>query len=342
MIMKTSKIFLHCGVLALTLLTACAKEDKSSSNEQSLQYIEAWVSENYPQHTKTSAGVYILEDSPSDGETYKGEDFVYVSYTVSSLNGDISSTTSEKVAKQLGTYVESNYYGPSIWYTAYNNLSVGVEEAIAGMKVGETRKVLIPSWLMVSERYDDPQEYVLHTNSKSASAIYEVTLERFTNDISETQIADIENFNLKVFGKLDSLHRGVYYKELTAPSDTTKFKKDTTVYINYTGRLLNGRVFDTTIRDTAKKYSIYSSSASYKPIKITWGENLSELKMYTSGSMEGSTPILGFCLTLWNMRKDGTSVGIFTSDYGYGYNGSGNKIPAYAPLLFEIELTQKQ
>ena len=37
---------------------------------------------------------------------------------------------------------------------------------------------------------------------------------------------------------------GFYYKQLQAPSDTTSFPKDTTIYINYTGRLLNGLVFD--------------------------------------------------------------------------------------------------
>ena len=41
------------------------------------------------------------------------------------------------------------------------------------------------------------------------------------------------------------------------------------------------------------------------------------------------------------MKENGRSVGIFISDLGYGSSGSGKAITAYAPLLFEIELTQK-
>jgi hypothetical protein len=39
--------------------------------------------------------------------------------------------------------------------------------------------------------------------------------------------------------------------------------------------------------------------------------------------------------------KVGTkAVGVFYSDLGYGYSGSGS-IPAYAPLVFEIEIVEK-
>ena len=34
-------------------------------------------------------------------------------------------------------------------------------------------------------------------------------------------------------------------------------------------------------------------------------------------------------------------VGIFYSDLGYSYSGSGKSIPGYAPLVFEIELVAK-
>jgi len=34
-------------------------------------------------------------------------------------------------------------------------------------------------------------------------------------------------------------------------------------------------------------------------------------------------------------------VGMFYSPYGYGTSGSGNLIPAYAPLVFEIKLVDE-
>ena len=41
------------------------------------------------------------------------------------------------------------------------------------------------------------------------------------------------------------------------------------------------------------------------------------------------------------MRKHEKGVGMFFSAYGYDYSGSGNTIPAYAPLVFEIEIVDK-
>ena len=122
-------------------------------------------------------------------------------------------------------------------------------------------------------------------------------------------------------------------KEETFPSDTT-------IYINYTGKLLNGLVFDTNIEKVAWDNGLYSSSKSYEPAKIKWGESYSELTM----GDDDSSVITGFAMTLWDMRnlneegKYDKGVGVFYSPLGYGYSGSGSSIPPYAPLVFEIEI----
>ncbi len=41
------------------------------------------------------------------------------------------------------------------------------------------------------------------------------------------------------------------------------------------------------------------------------------------------------------MRAMEKGIGIFWSDLGYGKSGSGNSIPAYSPLVFEIEIVEK-
>ena len=70
---------------------------------------------------------------------------------------------------------------------------------------------------------------------------------------------------------------------------------------------------------------------------INWGEKYEDLTMTSSKS----SMISGFAMTLWQMRAFETGIGIFTSAYGYGYSGSGESIPAYAPLVFEIEIVKK-
>ena len=57
--------------------------------------------------------------------------------------------------------------------------------------------------------------------------------------------------------------------------------------------------------------------------------------------MGSGSVITGFGLTLWQMRESEKGIGVFTSDYGYGYSGSGDNIPGYAPLVFEIEIVAK-
>ena len=142
--------------------------------------------------------------------------------------------------------------------------------------------------------------------------------------------------------KTDSTSYGFYYQQLKEPADTHSFKADTSIYINYTGRLLNGQVFDTTIADTAKVHNIYSSSNTYSPVKITWGESYTDLTMTASGSSSSSSIISGFQKTLWEMRHPyEKGVGMFFSSYGYGSSGSGNTIPSFSPLVFEIEIVDK-
>ena len=137
----------------------------------------------------------------------------------------------------------------------------------------------------------------------------------------------------------DSLenHKGFYYKQTELVRDTTSFPKDTTIYINYTGRLLDGTVFDTTDERLAKDNGIWSSSRTYEPVQINWGETYTDITMGSSSS----SIIDGFALTLWQMRKFEKGIGVFTSDYGYGYSGSGESIPPFASLAFEIEIVAK-
>ena len=54
-----------------------------------------------------------------------------------------------------------------------------------------------------------------------------------------------------------------------------------------------------------------------------------------------SSMISGFAKTLWQMKDMEKGVGVFYSNLGYSYSGSGASIPGYSPLIFEIELVAK-
>ena len=125
------------------------------------------------------------------------------------------------------------------------------------MKEGGRKKIIIPSWLMTYKSYDTPEEY-LENSSSGTDAIYDITIRNYTDSIYKYEISSIAEYfkeNSDVFGNMTARDSakvyGFYYKQLKAPVDTTSFPKDTSIYINYTGKLLNGLVFDTTIEKVA-------------------------------------------------------------------------------------------
>lgn len=318
---------------------SCARTVEPGANEASKRYFDAWMQIHHPDAKPTGLGIYVIEDEPGTGAVVTDDGFVYADYIVTDLEGNITSYTDRNTAKQLGKFDTTAFYGPKVITTMDNTIQAGLADAIVGMKVGGHKKVIIPSWLMTYSVYDTPEEY-LNTSSSYSDAIYDITITDFTEDISKYEIERIGKYlteHKEEYGNMtvaDSLQYGFYYKELVPPTDTTSFPTDTSIYINYTGRLLSGLVFDTTDERTAKDHDIYSSSRSYEPVKIKWGEKYSDLKMGSSGS----SVVSGFALTLWQMRAFEKGVGIFYSPLGYSYNGSGSSIPSYSPLVFEIEI----
>lgn len=330
---------------AVLMTTGCAKHAATGANEANKMYFDAWMSLNYPELYEkgpVGLGIYVIEETEGTGADVKEGGYVLMDYVVSDLEGNISAYTTAEAAKQLGTYKESKYYGPKFQSTTEGAIPAGLAEALKDMKVGGSKKVIIPTWLMSYSSYDTEEEY-LDESSSTASTIYEFTVKDFTEDAIEWQIEKIAESlseNKEMFGGMtlaDSIpdHKGAYYKQLVAPADTIDFNKDTTIYINYTGRLLDGTVFDTTNERLAKDSGIWSASRTYEPVSIKWGEEYSDITMGSGGV------ITGFGLTLWQMHAFEKGVGVFTSEYGYGYSGSGDNIPGFAPLVFEIEIVAK-
>ena len=333
------------GAAALLCFAGCAKEVSVGKNDANKRFFDAWIKVHHPDATPTELGTYVLEQKPGTGATVEKDGFVMVDCIITDLEGNITSYTYKETAKQLGQYDTAYYYGPKVLTTTETTIQAGVADALIGMKVGGSKKVVIPGWLLTYKVYDNVEDYLnppkddATTSTSYDNAIYDITVTDYASNINDWQFAQMDNYfkhnpslGLSV---TDSLQLGFYYKQLKAPTDTTSFKADTTVYINYTGKLLNGLVFDTTDERTAKDNGIYSASRKYKPVPVKWASDYTEIKL------DGSTIIKGFALTLKQMKAFEKGVGIFYSDLGYSYSGSGKSIPGYAPLIFEIELVAK-
>lgn len=332
------------------VLAGCARTVEDTSYAAALRYFNAWIETYHPEAVKTGSGVYLLPgETVGTGDAWGGsERYAFVHYVARSLDGTITGSDTESVAQQLGTYDPSHYYGPTVWAVGEQGCYAGVEDLLAGMREGGTRQAVIPAWLMTYSRYGSEADYLSHlSDATQSNALYTVTLIGQADDILTWQADSLDRYmKLRYGADVDSTYYGgdeaagrygFYFVSLDAGDTDTDIPADSVFYINYTGRLLNGQVFDTTIADTAKVHHIYDASGSYAPISITKGSTYTE---NTLGDSKNAA-IAGFSAALHLMHPYGHAVTAFYSALGYGSSGQGATVPGYAPLQFEITLVDK-
>ena len=334
---------------AVLVSASCARIVSEGANTGNKRYLDAWLKiNNIPESSKIGRGVYVIEyDQVNEGLKVAADGYAIVEYKTTDLEGNISDYTDAETAKQMGVYSPANYYGSQVWTTTAETIRAGLFDGINGMKVGERKKFIVPTWLMSYQNYATEQEYLNQVTDLSTS-IFEVEVKDFTLDINQWQFNHmVRKFNEDDFygGRFKGttiedttgVAFGMFCKTLEEVAVEEAFSNDTTVYINYTGKLLNGLIFDTNIERVALDNDIYSSSKTYEPVPVEWGEEYSDL------TLDGSEVIAGFSKTLMQMaklRKGSKGLGMFYSELGYSYSGSTN-IPGYSPLIFEIEFVAK-
>lgn len=336
--MKKNTILVAAAAIAC--LCGCAKSQTAGKNDASKKYFDAWVTTHKEDSWKqTEKGAWIIKDVPGTGEAV-GEIhdslFVRFNYTYTDLKGNVISTSDEMLNKQIGTFVENDYFGPQVYYA--QSLYAGFDDILMGMKVGGTRKAVLPGWLITYDRYDSPEDYL--ANASGEDGIYEIQLTDIITNINKWECDSIASYvgrNFSKYGEASEMTdtTGFWYVCTKAAKDTKELK-DTTVYINYIGRLLNGTVFDTNIRDTAMRHGLYSAGRDYSPISFKINDPYSTSTM---GDDETKT-VKGFARTISKMHAFEEGSGIFMSELGYFYNGSGDAIPAYSPLRFDIQIVK--
>lgn len=97
-----------------------------------------------------------------------------------------------------------------------------------------------------------------------------------------------------------------------------------TVVVNYTGMLTNGTIFDSSIKENAVKGKLpMDPMRTFEPIRFPIG-----VQPVIQGWTEG----------LYLFGKGTKATLIIPSALAYGERPMGQKIPPYAPLVFDIEL----
>jgi FKBP-type peptidyl-prolyl cis-trans isomerase FkpA len=110
---------------------------------------------------------------------------------------------------------------------------------------------------------------------------------------------------------------------IDVPGQGPKPQQGDTVKVNYTGYLLDGKVFDTSLEELAKKHNIHNPLRPYEPIEFQLGAG-QVIQGWDEGIM---------------LLSKGSKARLFIpSTLAYGERAMGDSIPANAVLLFEVEL----
>jgi FKBP-type peptidyl-prolyl cis-trans isomerase FkpA len=111
---------------------------------------------------------------------------------------------------------------------------------------------------------------------------------------------------------------------ITQPSVKRKPLTGDTLLVNYTGRTLDGKVFDSSIQADAQKAGLNQPGRKYEPLQV----------------IVGTTPIInGWNEGLLLLNEGSKAKFIIPSSLGYGSEGSGD-IPPYSTMEFDLELVK--
>lgn len=207
-------------------------------------------------------------------------------------------------------------------------------EGLLMMHIGDKAIFQVEADSVASRGFRFPEFYKAGTGMK---LIYEINLTDIITkeEMAQEQANYMENMQQAQAAEKEALAQYVADNKIKATPDEEglyiivnkkgngqKVEIGRQIAINYTGRLLNGKVFDTSLETVAKENEIYDSRRPYEPLSYRVGEQ-SLIRGWEKGIINQPA---GSKLTL-----------IIPSALGYGPQDLGI-IPANSSLIFDIEI----
>ncbi len=279
------------------------------------------MAQNIPQgFTKSSSNViYKVEKSNPMGQQVKENYLVFGAFSIAFNDSIVMNTLNRKPSKE-----------PVFLVSKQNNMFKGdLMDGLLFMRSGEEYTFAFPKdsmakiqrfpegfegWIYYRIRVDSVCSYddFIKEKQKQADSLKKIEQEKIATYLKENHW---ENNNIE----------GIYYKELVK-GEGEKAKNGDKVKVNYTGQLLDGKVFDSSLEDVAKENGLYNSARKYEPIEFQLG----------AGQM-----IRGFEIAAHQMSKGSKAMVIIPSSLAYGDRDMGIISP-YSPLIFTMEVVDIQ
>jgi FKBP-type peptidyl-prolyl cis-trans isomerase len=277
------------GFLLLTILFSCQKEYETIDvlDDRNVQEYIKLNKINMQEYQGT--GIYYQVVTPGTGQEVQYSDRIPALITMRSLDGKYVSVDTFSIANRYYNFL--GYYNPE-------PIRIGVKEVLK--KSNGTIRMIIPSRLAFGRN---------GSGSIPGNASLDITVRAL--DISK--LVEYEDFTIKKYLESNSLTgftkttTGLYYK-IGQPGTGSPITTDSTIVANYTGKLLNGTIFDRAVAGSEATFTLNS---------------------LVKGWRQG-VPLI----------KQGGSIRLIVpSSLGYGLDGSSPAIPAFSVLDFDITVT---
>ncbi|MDR1878259.1 MAG: FKBP-type peptidyl-prolyl cis-trans isomerase [Bacteroidales bacterium] len=248
----------------------------------------------FKDYEKTETGLYykFTERKPEGKQPQQG-DFLSMTVSYKSDNDSIPPFEKREIMNRL---MESMYPGD-------------INEAYAMLREGEEAEFVLraDSFFIAMFGKGNLPEFITPENV----LYFTIRMNKITTmeEFEQEEVTAIQNYITANNITVEPTSNGLYYIE-TAKGKGTKVEDGKQVSVHYTGKFLDGSVFDSSVQK---------------------GEPMTFIV--------GGDPIIpGFVEGILLMNQGGKATFIIPSELGYGM---GNQvIPPFTPLLFEVEIVE--
>lgn len=284
--------------------------------------LQAYLTQNNITQAPTSSGIYFIQQVPGSGPVVATSQFVKLNLTVSSIDG-----------KKLFSTLDANKPVTMEFGKPFD--TKGLDEAIGMMRKGSKAKVIVPSVMGFGEKGRRNQQTGEFIIPPYTPVVYELEIldiktkaqqenEQKAEDAKMKKAADEakakEPAMIQEYLKANKITAkptasGLYYIE-TVKGKGAKPVVGKKVKVSYTGRLLNGKVFDSSFK-----------GGKSTPYEFPLGQG---------------AVIAGWDEAIGMMLVGGKATLIVPSKLGYGERQMGPDITPFSPLVFDVELVSAE
>ena len=262
-------------------------------------------------YSKTDTGLYYkITTKNAQGKSPQIDDYLYLEV---SFDADFDSTIVFPMREMTDVLMPSVFQGDV--YEAYSLLKEG-EEGEFYVKA-DSFFLKMAGGLPPSVKPEDMLHFKIKLKEVKSPEVFEQEMavkrqeyETMLEQKKAEETTALANYIAEQKITVKPTASGLYYIE-TVKGKGVKATNGKKVSVHYTGKLLDGTVFD-------------SSVERGEPIEFVLG-----------GGM-----IPGFTEGILLMKEGGKAMLVLPSALAYGERAAGEKIPPYTPLVFEVELVK--